>query len=292
MSYSVSPPPGRARPTAVSVAVILLYVTAVLIAALTVLYAYATFALSPSVSTPGADPQLQDAMETTTAAVGIIALALYVAAAVGMVVLAIQVGKGRHPARVVTWALGGVLVLCCGCNAVSNALVGPMLSGLEGVDQQMIDDLNAAMPGWLVALQSTLYGLTALCLLAAIILLSLPAANDYFRKEQEVWTPPTWTGGDFPPPPAAASPFPPPAPLPPTAPVPPPAPVPPTAPLPPSYEPPAYEPPTPAQPAVHEPSAPAEPPATEPPAPPSFEPPPYQPPPPSDPAGPPSDPAR
>jgi hypothetical protein len=50
--------------------------------------------------------------------------------------------------------------------------------------------------------------LVLICLLLVIILLALPASNDFFRKEQEVWVPPTYppVGGGYGYPPAPPSP--------------------------------------------------------------------------------------
>ena len=74
---------------------------------------------------------------------------VYVLIAVGFVVLGVLVGKGKQPARVVTWVIAGLGVLCLGCGVVGSA-ISDSLSGMGGdaESQELIDRITAATPGW------------------------------------------------------------------------------------------------------------------------------------------------
>lgn len=212
--------------------------------------------------------------------------------AIAYIVLAFFNNRGKNPARITTWVLAG-LGVCCGTIGViagaasSSFNFGGSDDGPDPADVQR--QVNDALPSWYNPIAITLGVLVLLALLAVIILLALPPANEFFRKPQQVWQPPAYPqAGGYPQPggyPAPGSYYPPPAQ--PPAPGIPPAPPPPggqPAPPPPGGQPPAgYEPPggsTPtAPPAPGGPQGPANPPPPGPPSPP---------PPPPGPAGPPS----
>jgi len=118
---------------------------------------------------------------------------VYVVFAAGFITLGVLIRPGRNPARIVTWVVTGLFGLCCGCTdvlgAIGNAVPSdPQVGGLG-------NDLSADQPAWYTA--STLAASIALVLvcLVVIVLLSLPVANDYFRREQETWIPPAWPTG-------------------------------------------------------------------------------------------------
>jgi hypothetical protein len=211
MSYTVANTGGaKARPGTVALASGLLYAAAglILVSAGLSLYAFLEFDMTGLVETRGVD---QQTMETMTQVVGIVSVALYLALAVGFAVLGGLVGKGKNAARVVTWTLGGIGVICCGCSAVSSAFSGAMMSNMQGVDEATLAEMTTILPGWLNAANLVLEILIILTLLTAIVLLLLPASNDFFRREHEVWIPPTYSAGGFPPPagPGALPPAPP-----------------------------------------------------------------------------------
>src|SRR5262245_15716485 len=120
MSFAVSqPPPAKQRPGVVSVASILLYVTAALLIGQVAL----TFLSQADVNEAIRDfeathPDLQGTSNPITGAVGTV---IQVALAAGFVTLGILVGKGKQPARVVAWVLSGLGVLCVGCGTLVTA---------------------------------------------------------------------------------------------------------------------------------------------------------------------------
>jgi hypothetical protein len=110
--------------------------------------------------------------------------------AVGYVVLAILNGRGKNPARIVTWVIAGLAICLSGCALVSSA---GGLSGLGGGNaangapsgQQIQQALSAARPGWYEPVLITISAISLLALVAAVVLLALPTANGFFRNTPE-----------------------------------------------------------------------------------------------------------
>jgi len=176
-----------------------------------------------------ADPEVPAGAVTGLA---IVSTVIGLAVAAGFVVLAVLVGRGNNVARIITWSLGGLITLCNGCGLIA---LGGMSALPPITDPQTGEDLFAAATSELSAWDyaTTILGFVAL--FVALILLALPAANDYFRKREEVWVPPAAGYSAYPAyPPAAPGgqgtwPTPPGAPVPPTPPLPPAPPVTPPA---------------------------------------------------------------
>src|SRR4051812_25102301 len=115
MSYVVGPtaqPP--ARPRVVTAASALLYVAAGLSLGYGGISASANATAQPVAPPPNTSPEVAN---TTTVVVVILSVVLYVLLGVGFGVLGVLVGKGKNPARIVTWVLGGIVALCCGCSS-------------------------------------------------------------------------------------------------------------------------------------------------------------------------------
>ena len=218
MSFAVSqPPPAKPRPGVVNVASILLYLTAALLVCQVVLSFLSISDVSKAVSDfEATHPELQGAGNQIGTIIGSVVQLLLAA---GFATLGILVGKGKQPARIVTWVLSGLGVLCVGCGTLFAAALPSMMSGNQDL-AELTTAINDAIPAW-QRVASTVSGIaTLLILITVIILLALPAANDFFRKEQEVWVPPTdWSPGGYPQvPPPATPPYPPGPPAPPAPP--------------------------------------------------------------------------
>jgi hypothetical protein len=204
MSYAVAqPPPAKRRPTPVGVASALLYLcAALLLVSAAVGFVPYSDIRQVVIDFYANDPSRQQAA-ATGATIGIIITGIvYLLIAVGFVVLGSLVGKGKQPARIVTWVVAGLGVLCLGCgvagSAISSSLEG--MAGAGGESQELLDRIAAATPGWVQSVNLTIDIIALLVMVTIIILLALPASNDFFRKEQEVWVPPTdWNqGGGYP----------------------------------------------------------------------------------------------
>jgi hypothetical protein len=215
MSYAVVPAPAKRRPGVVAAASALLYVSAGLLIISAVLGFIPIGEIRQVVTDYYADqPDLRDATSLAFTIGLIVSGVFYLLLAVGLVVLGVLVGKGKQPARIITWVLGGLLVLCTGCGLVSTAASGTF-SGMGGAqNEELTRKIEAATPAWLTAVSTTLSVVSLLVVITVIILLALPVANDYFRKEQQIWVPPTAY-------PATDPTLPPPPPYPPTPPTPP-----------------------------------------------------------------------
>jgi len=182
----------------VAAAVALLYVIAGL------LLINAIVALANSGNMKAAMDEVYHGMAGGETASSFVSGSLYVSAAlnlllaVGFVVLAIFDNQGRQGARITTWVLAGIGALCCGCGGLANTFTGSLNNM---VDQQNTTGaptaaelqraMDAHIPSWYTPTVTTVAVILALCCIAVIVLLALPAANAYFRKEPEVWLPPT-----------------------------------------------------------------------------------------------------
>jgi hypothetical protein len=209
MSYSVATPQPKTRPGTVTAARWLLYLSAVLLL-VSALASLATIGPVKQViddelaKTPGA-PNMGGAVIAGV----VIGLSVSTIFAIGLAVLGALIGRGSNAARIVTWVVGGLGVLCQGCGLASNALQSSLtsLSSQSNPDsaefQQRIRD---AMPAWQTSVALVISLVVLLALLAVVILLALPASNDFFRRQEEVWVPPGWSA-DAPPLPPPAPPY-------------------------------------------------------------------------------------
>jgi hypothetical protein len=128
-----------------------------------------------------------DQVATTVTATIYISVAEFFLGAIALVVLGVFVGRGARVARIVTWVLGGLGVLCCGGGIAIRGLA----SGMTNSDQtttnaQQIQDaqkqVDAVYPSWYHGVQVTLSLVAIVALLVVIVLLALPVANEYFRR--------------------------------------------------------------------------------------------------------------
>jgi len=114
-------------------------------------------------------------------------VALAVLVAVGFVILAAFNLRGSNAARIVTWVVTGIGVLCFGCGAIGVAATG-FLTNLQPGSTAGPDPgdaarrISAATPGWLKPTSLTIEIVNLLAVILIIILLALPAANEYFRR--------------------------------------------------------------------------------------------------------------
>jgi hypothetical protein len=226
MSYAVpQPPPAKTRPGAVGAAVSLMFLAAFVQLVSAVISFLPNHQLDQALNTFYANhPDLNRSSGTDNVA-NAVAIVVEIVLIVGLVVLAIFVGRGSQGARITTWVLSGIGVLCLGCGSLANAVAPALLNGASGSNNQqaqeakdLLDLVRANTPNWQYYLSSALEIVLVLALVLVIILLAVPAANDYFRKQEQVWVPPTnWPGSGFPQVPPPATPQNPMAPPPPPA---------------------------------------------------------------------------
>ncbi|MGE5831275.1 MAG: hypothetical protein ACM30G_23360 [Micromonosporaceae bacterium] len=198
MSYTVVPTEPKRRPGVVSAAVALLYLVAALQLVSVGLSALTIGPIRDVYSRAYAGTGDEELMSNLIM-VGLIAgIVVGAAFAVGFAVLAIFDGRGKNPARIVTWVIAGLGVLCYSCSLASQS-VGNAFSGFgSNADRADLPDPNEvakqaqdAIPAWQTTFATIDTVVFLVALVAVIILLALPAANAFFRKETEVWVPPT-----------------------------------------------------------------------------------------------------
>ncbi|MFI5893374.1 hypothetical protein ACIA5D_25030 [Actinoplanes sp. NPDC051513] len=105
--------------------------------------------------------------------------------AAGFAVLGIFNGRGKNPSRIITWVVGGIALCCVGAGLGGNALTGSLEdSSTSGAPTQseIQARLNDALPSWYQPVTMTVTVIILIAILATIILLALPASNEFFRK--------------------------------------------------------------------------------------------------------------
>lgn len=109
---------------------------------------------------------------------------VYLLFAAFYVVLGVLDNAGKRPARILTWILAGIALACCGFGGLINQGGGTTYTVN---DQQYDDELTKALadatPTWVGALEWASLLLFIGGSLVIIILLALPASNEFFRKE-------------------------------------------------------------------------------------------------------------
>ncbi|WP_433265673.1 hypothetical protein ACQPWR_00785 [Micromonospora vinacea] len=134
------------------------------------------------------------------AVIGIGSSILLLLLAVVLGVLALFNNQGRNGARITTWIVGGIMVCCVGGGLLSNAAGGFNTGGgtTDGPSPEEIQRrLEEALPSWVTPVSLLLGVLSLIALIAALVLLALPKANPFFRKQTAGWEPPT-PGASYP----------------------------------------------------------------------------------------------
>lgn len=108
--------------------------------------------------------------------------------------LAFGVARGSHGARVTTWAVCVLGVLCACCTGFGSlATFGTATVDTADPDQVLGDIVLRSLPDWAGTAWLGSSGLQVLGYIATAILLALPPANAYFRRARPAgWTPPSY----------------------------------------------------------------------------------------------------
>ncbi|GAA2320061.1 hypothetical protein GCM10009853_092710 [Glycomyces scopariae] len=193
MSQTPPQPTGRNRPGAVSAAVwiqILLALFLVAQAVVGFLYgADAQDAAEAELEAQGfSTSDLPDGFTFEGGGVNAIVM---IAFAVLLVVFALLNAAGNRVGRILTWIVQPLVLICSGVLAfgiiagAASLDAGLEASGTEGIDAQaLMDAAYGAYPSWTPVVDYGVVALGVLGSLLVVILLALPAANAYFRKEE------------------------------------------------------------------------------------------------------------
>jgi hypothetical protein len=110
-----------------------------------------------------------------------------------LLVLALINNRGRNASRITTWVLGGISLCCTGAGLAGTAAsssFGTSAGGESAAQSAELErQLEESLPSWWGPVTTTSSVIVLLAILVALILLALPASNEYFRKPQATWTP-------------------------------------------------------------------------------------------------------
>ncbi|GIF50386.1 hypothetical protein DFJ67_2469 [Asanoa ferruginea] len=191
----LAPGPDRVRPPGtVRISSYLLYATAA-IEVISLLVTLATLSdLRQGLNDAYAGTTLEDAGDTAAVVVAVAGGVIALIIAIGLVVLGFLNLRGKNAARIVTWIVGGLFVLCCGIGSLLGAAGGGMNfdSGADAPDAADVQSkIDAAMPSWHGPVNTVLSIIPILLVLGTLILLALPASNAWFKPKAATWEPPT-----------------------------------------------------------------------------------------------------
>jgi hypothetical protein len=196
VSYAVPASPGeKRRPAVVTAAGYLLFLVAaiLIINALLPLPSLSKVLDATREAYANSTNPTPDAVASITRIAAIVGAIISVLFGVGFAILGALDLRGSRAARITTWVFAALGVLCTGCGLGSSGLSGRISTGTtaNGVDvKAATEHINAARPSWLTPTVAALSVIALLSLILVIILLALPAANAYFRKEQPAFVPP------------------------------------------------------------------------------------------------------
>jgi hypothetical protein len=191
-TYPASPyatPPGpapRGRPITVTIASYLLYGAAAL-EVITAIMSLSTVGRTYDVVRDAyAGTADGSGIADVVLASAIVGAAINVLLAAGFAVLGALDSRGKNPARIVTWVVGGLSVCCSGIGLGGQAAISTTYTSTDPSgnlsQSQLNQSINDALPQWYRPVTLTLAAITLLAILAVIVLLALPASNAFFRK--------------------------------------------------------------------------------------------------------------
>jgi hypothetical protein len=189
VSYNQPVVEPQGRPATVTAAAYMLIGVAVLLVANAIISFATLSTVIDATKKAYAGIKNADQMTTAAQAAGVGFAIFYVVVAAGFVVLALFNMRGANPARIVTWVLGGLAVLCFGCGLAGTAASSALTTGsnqtVNGVDMAAAaKQVKDALPSWLQPTQLSIGIINLLLVILVIILLALPASNAFFRKNR------------------------------------------------------------------------------------------------------------
>ncbi|WP_341718371.1 hypothetical protein QQG74_00715 [Micromonospora sp. FIMYZ51] len=197
MSYPEQTP--ARRPTVVLLAVAVLAVMALgalgyAVAGLTTVGGTVTRFRAAAAGT-SADAGQVDAVVTLLRGSVVVSAVLSLCAGLLLAGLALGLAARRPAARVATWAVAGLGLLlgCCGVVAQALQRAAPVDFGDDRAAAELVNLIADAHPGWWIPLTATLSVAQVLGYLVVAVLLAMPSANAWFRRN------PASTSGDQPP---------------------------------------------------------------------------------------------
>ena len=188
MMYDSSSPPDNSlppRPATVTIAAYLQFALLALSLISMVIILVTAPAMIDAVEAAASENLSQNEASTISTAMSV---GVYGGAAIGVVpalLLAIFGAihmRGKNWARIVTWVLAG-LGVCCGVIAIPFSGASTSVEGMNSAANKAIEDaVLESQPAWTTPVNMILMVLSLVLYIAVIVLLAMPASNQFFRK--------------------------------------------------------------------------------------------------------------
>jgi hypothetical protein len=197
VSYTVPAPTPepRERPATVSLAVWLLYFTALVWLASGVVSILVTSDMTKVYERALADePNIgSEGASGFSLLITGISVGLALVLGVGLIVLGVLNSRGNNVGRIITWVIAGLGICCSGYGLISTAASSGL--GMSGGSGMNAEELRRAMdellPSWYMPVSIATAVLEIVALIGVVVLLALPPSHRYFRRaEPPPWEPP------------------------------------------------------------------------------------------------------
>lgn len=208
MSYAAPGAPAASRPGTVTTAGYLQYLVALLLVINAVLQLSVIGKLSDALRQAYANSTspTPDQAATAFTAVSVVSAVIIIILAIVVAILARFIMRGSQGARITTWVLVGLSVLCL-CGGATGSLtsrVGTTNTTSGGVSSATVSHyIDQARPSWLTPVTTVVSVLGLISAILVIILLALPASNPYFRRQAPGGAEPGYPNLAYPPVPGA-----------------------------------------------------------------------------------------
>ena len=143
----------------------------------------------------GVDQQFIDAMASVMTITAIATAVVQLLIAIGYGILGIFNLRGKNGVRIATWVVSGLFLLCGICGAFSTLAGFTTTSDGTPETERLNQAMQEAIPAWYNTLSLVLTLISVFGYIAVIVLLALPAANEFFRPAEPQWEPPAEFGG-------------------------------------------------------------------------------------------------
>lgn len=203
MSTQFETPGQRGRPASVSIAVYTQFAVGAIALISAIIAIVQTSQLMNRVRELTADVEVEGLQKSDVQTALSIVQAITYVMIIGTLLFGLAVAlmgifnlKGKNGTRITTWVLAGLGLLCGICGSIGGAASSLGGGGSQAANDELTKAFEKAaleVPGWYGAASLVFTVLDVILYLAIIILLAVPASNDFFRKprpEVDVMLPP------------------------------------------------------------------------------------------------------
>ncbi|GIH13322.1 hypothetical protein Raf01_14940 [Rugosimonospora africana] len=187
VSYAAPGAPADSRPGTVTTAGYVQYLVALLLVINAVLQLSVIGKLADALRQAYANSTspTPDQVATAFTAIAVVSAVITIILAIVVAILARSIMRGSQGARITTWVLVGlsVLCLCGGATGGFSSRFTTTSNSSGGVSSATVNHfIDQARPSWLTPVTTVVSVIGLLGAILVIILLALPASNPYFRR--------------------------------------------------------------------------------------------------------------